>query len=441
MGMAGDQSYSTTTSGDTASYSTASSSDVSTQTTTQNPGPVLLDQPPGIAPSPGVPSPVSPASALTPPVVPRATTLDTANGTKFYTITASLREEYDDNIYTARHDKTGSFVTEFSPSILASFPMQDSTFSGRYTFGLDYYENRRGNQIDYTHEALFRYQHNFSNRFNLDLRDQVGYYEEPDILNSIGTVFRDGAYYTNTFTGVFNAQWTPVFATSTSYSNISIFYTDSAIATAQNSDENTLAQDFRFALQPKVNLVVGGIFDDIDYFEISRGYTDYTGNVGLDYQALPNLSVGFRVGGTLTTSDSAGDSASPYAAVTLNWQIGKRSSLAFGYVHDVVPTDVFNAIGQEANRFNLRFSYDVTPRITVHLEGIETYSDYTSSLLQPGAGPSFDENDIGVDLGGEYRLTSNISFEAGYLFSDVSSGATYRDYSRNQVYVGVRGTY
>ena len=335
----------------------------------------------------------------------------------------------------------GSFVTEFSPSFLVNFPMQDSDFSARYTFGMDYYEHRSGDAFDLTHEALIRYTHNFSDRFDLDLRDQFGYYDEPDVLAAVGTPFRNGAYITNTATAVLNAQWTPLFGTSTSYSNICIFYQDSQVAVFQNSDENTVAQDFRFAIQPKVNLVFGGIFDNIDYFNFDRGYTNYTGNVGVDWQALPSLSVGFRIGGSYTVADNVPDSASPYAAVNLDWRLGKRSDLIFSYTHNVVPTDVANAVGQEADRFTIRFNYDLTPRISLHLEGIETYSDYRSDLIQAGTVPSFTENDTGVDFGGEYRVTQNFSVEAGYLLSDVSSEETGRDYLRNQVYVGVRGTY
>jgi hypothetical protein len=388
-----------------------------------------------------MPAPVSEASPLT-PAPGQIRSNDASTTPKFYTITASLREEYDDNIYTTKDNRIGSFVTEFSPSLLVDFPMQDSEFSARYTFGLDYYEHRPGSSnIDYTHEAVVHYTHNFSDRFQLDLRDQFGYYDEPDLLDAVGTPFRSGTYYLNTALAVFNAQWTPLFGTSTSYSNIAIYYNDSQIATFQNNDENTVAQDFRFAFAPKFNFVFGGIYDNVDYFDFDRGYTNYTGDVGLDWQALPSLAIGVRGGATYTVAGGGvADSVSPYAAFTLQWQLGKRSSLDFSYTHNVVPTDVFNAIGQEADRFSLRLSYDITTRFTVHTEGIVTHSRYDSSLLIGGT-PSFSEDNFGFDLGGQYRITPNFSVEAGDLLSDVSSDVSTRDYVRNQVYVGVRGTY
>jgi hypothetical protein len=369
--------------------------------------------------------------------------MDRSSIPKFYTITASLREEYDDNIFTTKDHRVSSFVTEFSPSLLLNFPMQDSDFSARYTFGLDYYEHRPGGQnTQYTHEALVRYTHNFSDRFNLDVRDQFGYYDQPDLLGAVGTPFVNGSYYLNTATVIFNGQWTPLFGTSTSYSNIAIHYTDATVGTFQNSDENTAAQDFRFAFAPKFNFIFGGIYDNIDYVDFNRGYTNYTGDIGLDWQALPSLVLGVRGGATYTVPGAGlADSVSPYAAVTLQWQLGARSSLEFTYTHNVVPTDVVNAIGQEADRFSLRLNYDVTKRFTVHVEGIETHSRYDSNLLAANTTPSFSEDDFGIDLGGQLRITDNFAFEAGYLLSDVSSEQAPRDYLRDQVYIGVRGTY
>jgi hypothetical protein len=365
---------------------------------------------------------------------------DTANSTKFYTITASLREEYDDNIYTTKNNKKSSPVTEFSPSFLVSFPEQDSTFSARYTFGLDYYSSRSGNPVDYTHEVLVRYTHQFGDRFSLDLRDQGGYYTQPDLLNGVGTPFVNGQYFENTATAEFDAQWTPLFGTTTSYSNVALLYQDSEISKFQNYDENTISQDFRFAVYPKYNLVANGTFDDTDYFEFDRGYRDVTLDVGVDWQALPNISVSVRGGATFTNSEGVPNSLSPYASASLQWKLGKRSELDFSYLHDVVPTDVTDAVGQEADRFTLRFNYELTARINIDLAGTYTHADYSSELLQGGAS-SFTEDDIGVNLGLSYSFNSTFSIEAGYLLSDISSQEDDRDYTRNQVYIGVRGTY
>jgi hypothetical protein len=213
---------------------------------------------------------------------------------------------------------------------------------------------------------------------------------------------------------------------------------ESATATQNNSMENTLGQNVGFAILPKITFVLGGIFDTIDYKFIDRGYTTYTGNTGVDWQILPSMSLGVRVGGTVIDATQTGTSATPYASLTYNWKIGARSSLTFDYAHEVAPTDVYTAQAQIADRFDSTFRYDLTTRLSANIEGIFTHGNYAGSVY---TGPSFSENDYAIQSGLSYTLNSNLAFDLGYIFSGVASGISARDYARNQVYVGVRGTY
>jgi hypothetical protein len=366
---------------------------------------------------------------------------------RFFTITADVREEYDDNIYTSNNPKVSSFKEEITPSILFSYPMDNGTFDARYTFGFTYFNTSGSENLktEQDHDFVVRYNHSFSDRFNIDLRDDAGYHEDPSLLNSIGTVNFVGGYYDNIFTGEFTAQWTPLFGTITSYSNNFITYENGDVGAVENSEENTISQDFRFAFWPTVTFAAGVILDNIEYLDNPRGYTNYTANTGLDWQALPSLSLGFRVGGSLTElAQGGGSSTSPYASANVNWQLGERSRLIGSYEHTVTPTDVVFAEGQESDRFSANFLYNVTPDITTHLEGVYTYSDYTSELLNGAGGTgqsSFSENVAAFDTGVTYHYNQYVDFEAGYIFSVVDSQLQDRDYTRNQIYLGVRGTY
>ena len=406
--------------------------------------------------SQGAPTPGSNASNPTTPGATggAATTVsqaDTGGGLsetiadfkKYFTVTADLREEYDDNIYTSNGpNKVSSLKEIISPSLLFSYPMDNSTFDARYTFGLTHYDHRPGSPFDQDHDVVLRYNHAFSDRFNLDLRDDGGYHNDPSLQDSLGGVLREGAYYSNIATAEFTAQWTPLFGTVTSYSNNFIRYENSTIGDSQDSDENTVSQDFRFAFWPTVTFAVGAIYDNITYQSTGRGFSNYTGNVGLDYQALPSLSLGFRVGGSITEVDEDNSSSeSPYASANINWQLGEKSRLIASYVHSVTPTDVIFAQGQESDRFTANFLYNITENITTHFEGIYTHNEFTDLLLQGSGSGNFSEDVIGIDTGVTYHYNHYLDFEAGYIFSDVSSPDAFRDYTRNEIYVGVRGTY
>jgi hypothetical protein len=367
---------------------------------------------------------------------------------RFFTVTLDVREEYNDNIYTAANGpgKIGSFTEIISPSILFSYPMENSTFDARYTFGLTYYNRHLPNEAyDQDHDVVLRYNHAFSDRFNLDLRDDGGYHVDPSLLDSLGTTGREGGYYSNIFTAEFNAQWTPLFGTVTSYSNNFITYENSTIGDQQNSDENTISQDFRFAFWPTVTAAAGVIYDNISYLDSDRGFTNYTGNVGLDWQALPSLSLGFRVGGSITEiNQESGSAAAPYASANVNWQLGERSRLIGSYVHTVTPTDISVAEGQTSDRFTANFLYNITSDITTHFEGIYSHNDISNEFLTDAGtnGTSSSTEDvISFDTGVTYHYDQYVDFEAGYVFSDVSSQFSFEDYTQNQIYLGVRGTY
>ena len=244
---------------------------------------------------------------LAPPPMPATPGGDASENRKFYTITATLREQYDDNIYTAKTGKVSSFETDVSPSVLVDFPMGDSEFSARYTFGLNYYDSsQQEGSYDMSHEFVAQYKHDFSNRFDLNAAERFDYSTEPDLQNNTGTLYRNGGYYTNAVNAGFDGQWTPLFGTTTTYANTVVRYEDGIDSQGQDSMENTGSQNFSFAILPKINLVFGGIVDEINYDNLVRGYTSYTGNGGLDWQALPSLSLGGRVGGTLTEEDVKG---------------------------------------------------------------------------------------------------------------------------------------
>jgi hypothetical protein len=377
------------------------------------------------------------ASTIPGPTAP----VDAGASPKFYTISVALREIYDNNIFTAKTGQISSFETQLSPSILFDFPRENSDFSARETFTTTYYSNRPGDQFDFSNEVVAQFQHSFSERFSINLAEQFRYYTEPSLFQNTGTLYYNGAYIANTFNGSFNAQWTPLVSTLFTYSNTVVDYMNAATATQNNSVENTGSGTLGFAILPKINLNFGGIIDAINYTQYDRGYTSFTGNTGINWQALPTLSVNLAVGGSVTETNLGNSEPSPYGALGINWQLGARSVFSFNYSHSVVPTDVVQAMGQIADRIGTSFRYDILPSLTAHLEGTYTHGVYTPWLISPNTISGYSENDFAIDAGMSYHVNSHFDVNLGDIYSGVVSGLNYRDYNRNQVYLGVRGTY
>ena len=367
---------------------------------------------------------------------------------KFYTITASLRETYDDNVNTTKDDKVSALETSFTPSVLVDFPSVNSDFSARETFGVTYYSAGGSGvagddkpSINLTDEFVAQYQKSFSDRYTLNASEQFRYYSEPSIYESTGTLYSNGSYISNIFNPVFTAQWTPLFSTTTTYSNTVIRYQDALQALQQNSIENTESQSFNYAVFPKITLSVGAIADDISYEQNDRGYNSYTLYAGAQWEPLPSLTLVGRVGGSYTLADQAPASVTPYIDAEIDWTLGQKSSLNFIYTHEVVPTDQFGADGEVVDRFSGAFNYNLTSRISTNLQLIYSYADVTQTLLIGGLLPAYTENDYGASVGATYHYDNYVDFEGGFSTYGISSGLSERDYNRNQVYLGVRGTY
>jgi hypothetical protein len=395
--------------------------------------------------------PATPSMLALPAETGSAPGIDASTVRKFYTITASLRETYDDNIGTTNTDTQTSYETTLSPSILVSFPSNEGTFTARYTFNIVYYAsgaqdaNSGGaarNSIELSHEFIAQYNHNFSERFNLSVSELFRYFTEPSLDQSTGTAFRNGAYISNSLNGALSAQWTPLFGTSTTYANTVIDYEEADIAAAQNSVENTGSHSFSFSILPKISLSFGGIADNITYEDNLRGYTSYTAFVGAQWEVLPSLSFSARGGGSYTETVASQASLAPYAALSLNWILGERSSLSFSYSHEITPSDQIGAQGQSSDRFNASFNYRITPRLSTHLLGAFTNSTVPTALTTSRAtAVSSQEYVYDVDTGLTYHYNKYFDFDTGVTLSSNSSQMSDRTYVRNEVYAGVRGTY
>lgn len=380
---------------------------------------------------------------------------DASTTRKFYTITASLREIYDTNVNTSSSNTQSSSETELSPSVLVDFPTLAGDFSARYTFDITYYHyansGNNGNggnssssndaTVQLTHEFVAQYSHAFSERFNLALAEQFRYYIQPSLYDNVGTAYQDGAYISNTIDGTLSSQWTPLVGTSTTYSNTVIKYEESDVAIDQNSVENTASETVSFAVLPKISVSLGGIGDNITYQTADRGYTTYTGFVGGQWEALPTLSMTARGGGTYDETVDNQSSISPYGALSLNWSLGAHSQLSFNYAHEITPSDQVGANGQTSDRVSASFRYDISATLSSHLQTSLTSSNVPSQLSNSAATNNYSEYQYYLDTGLTYHYNSFLDFDSGITLTGVSSDSSVNDYNRDEVYIGVRGTY
>src|SRR3954447_11439376 len=113
----------------------------------------------------------------------------TAESAKPWSVAATLRGVYDDNINTAPSGpgKQDSFGFEVSPSLALSWSVPQTIVSFSYLYSLKYYDEKpAGNAEHYdqihTFNALL--QHSFNERYQVKAQDSFVIGQEPDLLRS-----------------------------------------------------------------------------------------------------------------------------------------------------------------------------------------------------------------------------------------------------------------
>ncbi len=374
-----------------------------------------------------------------------------AESKKAFSVTASVREQYDDNIYTSHDNKVSDYTTIAEPSFLFNYPMTDTLLSARYTFDATAYA-KRDKTFDTAHDLTMRVNQTFSSRFNLDARDRVHYSNQPEIDSGSVVNRVAGTYFNNTFSLQGTTQWTPKLSTVTSYTNDYFTYDDPTVAATDNRDSHTLQHDFRYTLTPTVTLVNGGSINALFYDHkvtstvfgtlTSRNWTSFTGYTGADWTALPELTLGVRGGGVYTTYDAnLKDSLAPYASFFTTWQAGAKSTLDFNYMHSVSPTDLSSYSSATSDSVSLTGTYKFTPKLTGRLQGSYTMNTSTSSTAITAGAGTYHENTLGVTTGLGYDFTQYLNLNVGYSLTNVGSDAISSSYNRNQVSLGLTASF
>src|SRR5713101_6012180 len=130
------------------------------------------------------------ATGLQAAYAPGLTPMETS---KTWSVAASLRGFYDDNYNTAPSHPSirgakGSFGAEISPQFALNFPGDQTFVSASYVYVLRYYEARANNNTDHTHQFDAKLDHRFSERYRVVLSESFAYSQEPEVLESNGTV-------------------------------------------------------------------------------------------------------------------------------------------------------------------------------------------------------------------------------------------------------------
>jgi hypothetical protein len=395
--------------------------------------------------------------------------------TKPFSISASLRGFYDDNINTQPSEiAIKSWGMEFSPSASLNFAGEQSYARIGYVYSLKYFE--ADDRIDHSHEISGKLEHRLSERFKLGVSDKFTYAQEPDVIADIGGIrtvsTRAGNVIHNNGSLNFTGQLTPEFSLEASYDNNYYKYQKSPFSETLNRFEHKLSLDGGYQIQENLMGFLGYsyAFNDYTSDDIIEGtelydssYTLIPGSGirgkdknsqthyffgGLKQELSSQLSGSVKVGASLTTYDTLGDDTwNPYADANLTYTYLPGSSIQIGVRHDRNATDATGATVLEDGTEDFTRDQEsttvygqLTHAIEVNLIG-SLSGQFQNSKFSGGAYDGSVDNIFSVGANLEYKFSQYVSTEVGYNFDRLDSDLDARSYSRNRVYFGFRASY
>jgi len=418
----------------------------------------------------------------------------TEEGGKNWSVSATLRGFYDDNLNTVHNgpDKVETFGVEISPSANFVFQLPQTTVTAGYTYSFKYYDHKpalSSEKYDQQHIFNIALDHSFSERYKLSVRDSFALGQEPDVLraqNTFSTFQRiSGDNIRNYGAIAFNAELTRLFGLEIGYDNSFYDYAqhgatfdDFGFVIPSNSGlldrvENAFHLDTRWMFQPETVGVLGYKFRDVSYtadefigevvtpsFVVvrvksdSRDFREHSFYAGAEHTFSPNLVGAARVGVSYIDYYKADFGSQsdwgPYALASLRYTYAPQSYVELGLSQDFNATDVvgvrndgvspLNTTLTESQQATVVFgsvNHQITPQLKGSLLGQFQYSSFTGGVID---GDSERYYLLGLNL--SYQFSPHFSTEIGYnydkLDSDVSNG---RSFDRNRVYIGVTGSY
>jgi hypothetical protein len=417
----------------------------------------------------------------------------TEEGGKNWSVAATLRGFYDDNINTSPV-KQDAFGFEISPSANYGLQLPQTTLTLAYVYSFKYYDHRPiGDSEKYDQQHIFNagLDHSFSERYKLSVRDSFAIGQEPDVLrsqNSFATFQRiSGDNIRNYGAIVFNAELTRLLGLEIGYDNSFYDYAQNGVnfapdgtVIASNSGlldriENSVHLDTRWMFCPETVGVIGYRFRDISYtadeligFTLGpggipqpvnsddRNFRQHSFYVGADQTFNPNLSGAVRAGASYVdyyneTSGSSSDWG-PYALASLRYTYAPQSYAEIGVSQDFSATDVTGVLfGGPGGTNVLNTSFTSSQEATVVFGSVnhQFFGQLRGSLVgqfqySSFRGGSVDGDSerfylVGVNL--TYQFTPHFSSEIGYNFDKLDSDIAGRSFDRNRVYIGVTGRY
>jgi hypothetical protein len=357
-------------------------------------------------------------------------------------IYATISEGYDDNVNTTSINKQSSAFT--SGNVLLDYSFGDPRLQlvlDAGAGGTYYYQHLSSQDYDINLKGALGITYKASPRLTLGSTILAIYSTEPSFQYAGGLNSRQGNYLYTSDKAFIAYAWARRFSTKTSYSFEAYNYDNNTVGAFSNRVSNVFGNEFRFQLAPTTNLVAEYRYGIVSYENSTLDSTTHFALGGIDHVFNPRLSATLRAGAEFRSYDNDGARNGPYVESNVTYALGRRTSVAWITHYGIEEPDLPNAQGRTTFRTGLQTKFNMTSRIGAGLDLYYVHDDYHLFNMGQVVNSGFSEDSFDTDVSLRYGITRLLGVQAGYHFTNVTSDAALREYSRNRFSAGVNLTF
>lgn len=357
-------------------------------------------------------------------------------------MTFSVREGFNDNLFTTRTNRKSSFYTNWGAGLRYDFGSPRLQITTNLSGGLTYYYTRPGAKTDLTGIAQISARYLATERLTLSFQTSTGYYSQPDVSIQGGDLFANSDYFYSNSTLSAAYQWTQKFSTVTGYNIRAFYYADQGINDSQGRIEQTISQSVRYQLLPKWVAVAEYRANPVTYYQADLNSFGNFGLLGFDWIINPRSTWSVRGGVEQRFLNNPVDGTSnyvgPFGESVLGYQFGPRSRIEWLTRYGTEASGLNNVTQRQTFRTGLSLNHGFTPRLFMNLGGTYQVNYYD----QPNVIPDYYSNVIDVTASLTYVFTKYFSVTAGYnLTTVVAQDQPDQEYLRNIAFVGLNASF
>ena len=357
-------------------------------------------------------------------------------------ISVSVRQGYDDNVYTTRSNRVDSFFTKGGVTLDYNFADANTQFDLQAIGGLAYYyDHPLGEEYDVNSSLTLSINHRSTSRLMFAGSAYLAYQSEPDFNNILGIDRRVGNFFYTSDKFSVAYQWVPGFSTATSYTLGAIAYDNSAIGAVEDRFAHTFGNEFRFGIRPATTLVGEYRYQIVDFDQSPRDSTSHFVLAGLDHRFNPRFNISLRGGVEFRDIDNFGERTSPYAETNLTYAALHHTSISWVSRYGLEEPEVPSSPSRKTFRTGLDITSGVLPRLTSRFVLFYRHDDNDGSSAPAIILPAFTEDSIDIGLEVRYEINRIFAVLAGYSHTEVFSDILLREYARNRYYLGLNAAF